>query len=112
VDADSGPTTARPPDFAATGNRHQEHIMTLHTTSATLVALVALASPAGATPTHPWPDPPPTAGTADTAGRTAGLSLRTELGALQEAYRAAPWTTRAGIHNEIVLLVNVATSVW
>lgn len=86
--------------------------MTLHTTSATLVALVALASPAGATPTHPWPEPPPTVGTADAAvGGTAGQRPGTELGALQEAYRAAPWTTRRAIHNEIVLLVNVGKSV-
>ena len=86
--------------------------MTLPTTSATLIALVALASPAGVTPTHPWPEPPPTAGSADAGiGGAAGQVAGTELRALQEAYRASPWVGRLGIHNEIVLLVNVGRSV-
>jgi hypothetical protein len=82
--------------------------MTLHTAAAALVALGALASATGAAPAQASLRSSSAVGTADarvydSAGRGPGA----ELLALQDELRAARWTGRRGIHNEIVLLVNV-----
>ena len=71
--------------------------MPLRTTIVGIMSAALLALPAAATAST-VPDPPPQPGT-DT--------IQAAIDLLTEAYAQAPLSAKRGIHNEIVLLINV-----